>query len=212
MIRAGLFLISLLFSAFVLADSFDDEFKASYEKAISAALAHAPKEKSIYQLRGDAQLAAQYYLDELTTKHKMPRYELGTIRFYGSLPDGAAGIASACPDDENYIISLAEILYYRNYEEFIHIVIPHEVAHVFVCLVGGFEWDPDSEDKNWAAAHGTKWQFAMTDLNFYNPMMESKHSMNMSFTRVYEARMNDIAQRRLLSLGPVDLFDYIGDP
>jgi len=36
-------------------------------------------------------------------------------------------------------MDLNEILFLRNYEEFMHMIIPHEVAHIVTCLRGGFE-------------------------------------------------------------------------
>ena len=146
--------------------------EATYEvvlrKHLIEALVYAPKGKSVYQLRGDAQAQAQLLLNRLTTKHNLVPYNLPGIRFRGALRRGAAGTATPC-ENEARIIYLNEILFYRNYEEFLYGVIPHEVAHVFTCLNGGYIDD----------AHGTEWEQAMVDLGFKNVEKEKTHELDL---------------------------------
>ena len=160
---------------------------SSYEESIQESLEHAPKEFTRWQLRGNAQIAAQELLDRLTEKYKLPRHELPTIRWAGLLgnPD-AAGEARNCYVDGRGTpkhfpyrgqITLNEILFLRNYEEYMHIIIPHEVAHVFTCLHGGFVYDSDETD--WQAEHGPEWERAMRDLGFIDPTKFKTHELDM---------------------------------
>jgi len=65
----------------------DKAVKEAEHDAIQKALEFAPKGRSIYQLRGEAQTEVQRLLDRLTTKYELPRYELEGIRFQPSLRD-----------------------------------------------------------------------------------------------------------------------------
>ncbi|KKL82763.1 hypothetical protein LCGC14_1981540 [marine sediment metagenome] len=139
-----------------------------YKEVITEAMEFAPKGKSIYQLRGDAQTKAQNVLDRLTKHYRVPRYVIPAIQFKGILQKpGDAGSTPGCEEPIRYIF-LNEILYLRNYEEYIHMIIPHEVAHVFVCLRGGYEED----------SHGIEWWSVMRDLGFQNPLNEIRHEMD----------------------------------
>lgn len=155
--------------------------EATYEvilrKHLKYALIYAPKGKSIYQLRGDAQTEAQRVLDKLTTKHNLPSYDLPGIRFRGALPRGAAGTASNC-DVEVRIISLNEILYYRNYEEYLYSIIPHEVAHAFTCLQGGYTEE-----------HGSEWESVMIDLGFKN--IEKTHELDLGPVYKFQLELSE---------------------
>ena len=153
-------------------------YETVYKHHLSHSIRYAPTGMSIYQLRGEAQLVAQTALNYLTTKNKIPPHNLSSIRFRGALRRNAAGQATPC-DMAKRIISLNEILYHRHYEEFIHAVIPHEVAHVFVCLNGG---DADTDP------HGPEWESAMIDMHFLNPDNEKTHEMDMQ--PVYEYQMD----------------------
>jgi hypothetical protein len=160
---------------------------SSYEEAVEESLQYAPKEYTRWQLRGNAQQFAQAYMDKLTDKHNLPRYELPTIAWRGVLNNpNAAGEATNC-----YIngrgtgrhfpyrgrITLNEILFLRNYEEFMYIVIPHEVAHIFSCVQGGFVYDDHETD--WEAEHGPEWEQAMKDLGFIDPTKFKNHHLDM---------------------------------
>lgn len=161
-------------------------YDSVYRRHLDEAFVFAPKGKSLYQLRGDAQTRAQELLNLLTTKHKLPTYTLPGIRFRGALPRGAAGTATVC-ENPNRIISLNEILYYRNYNEFIYSVIPHEVAHVFTCITGGYVGDE----------HGEEWESAMIDMHFLNPDDEKTHELDMNPVYRYQLDLSE-------SMGEID--------
>ena len=156
--------------------------KKVYKEVITEAMEFAPKGKSIYQLRGDAQTEAQRILDRLTNHYRVPRYVLPAIQFKGVLQKpGDAGAASECEDPITYIF-LNEILYLRNYEEYIYMIIPHEVAHVFVCLRGGYEED----------SHGIEWWSVMRDLGFRDPSNEIRHEINTEPVYEYQRKLGNI--------------------
>ena len=155
--------------------------KRIYKEVITEAMTYAPKGKSIYQLRGDAQTEAQRILDRLTNHYRVPRYVLPAIQFKGILQSaGDAGAASECEDDITYIF-LNEILYLRNYEEYIFAIIPHEVAHVFVCLRGGYE----------EFSHGSEWKSVMRDLGFREPSNEIRHLMDTEPVYDYQRKLGE---------------------
>jgi len=156
--------------------------KRVYKEVIAEAMTFAPKGKSIYQLRGDAQTEAQRVLDRLTKHYRVPRYVLPAIRFKGYLQaTGDAGAASECEEPITYIF-LNEILYLRNYEEYIHIIIPHEVAHVFVCLRGGYE----------EFSHGPEWKLVMRDLGFREPEAWIRHNIDTEPVYEYKQRLGKL--------------------
>lgn len=170
----------------------DQVAREAEDDAIRKALEFAPEGKSIYQLRGDAQVEAQRVFDRLATKYDMPRYELEGIHFLPSIKDDAAGTATDCRAavDGRYIIRLNEILFLRNYEYFMHIIVPHEVAHIMTCLRGGYEIDK-GETIN-AAAHGEEWKQVMLDIGFLEPQNYITHMLDMR--SVYEYNL-DVALR-----------------
>lgn len=156
--------------------------KRVYKEVIDEAMTFAPKGKSIYQLRGDAQTEAQRILDRLTKHYRVPRYIIPTIQFKGILLSaGDAGAASECEDPITYIF-LNEILYLRNYEEYIHVIIPHEVAHVFVCLRGGYE----------EFSHGSEWKSVMRDIGFREPSNEITHLLDTEPVYDYQRKLGNI--------------------
>lgn len=156
--------------------------KKIYKQVIDEAMTFAPKGKSIYQLRGDAQTEAQRILDRLTKHYRVPRYILPAIMFKGILQSsGDAGAASECEDPIRYIF-LNEILYLRNYEEFFDMIIPHEVAHTFVCLRGGYK----------EFSHGSEWKLVMRDLGFREPAKEIRHSFDIGPVYDYQRRLGEI--------------------
>jgi len=164
-------------------DVYDKPLTVTREETIEEAMQYAPEGKTIYQLRGDAQKAAQDSLDRLTKLHNLPRYELTAIRFGLVLHNDVAAAVPPCEDEygnpvENFYINVNEILFLRNYEEFIHMWIPHEVAHIFSCLNGGYTWD--SNETRWEAEHGQEWEQAMKDLGFINPAGLKTHEMDMT--------------------------------
>lgn len=159
-------------------------YDSVYRRHLDEAFLFAPKGKTMYQLRGDAQARAQEMLNLLTTKHEMPPYDLSGIRFRGSLQRGAAGTATRC-ESPSRIISLNEILYYRNYNEFIYSVIPHEVAHVFTCLTGGYGGYGIGDE------HGEKWEAAMTDMHIVNPEEEKTHELDMNPVYLYQLDLSE---------------------
>ena len=168
----------------------------AYDEAINESLVQAPEGLSIYQLRGNAQKEAQRLLDKITDERDLPRYELNTIRFRGTLRDGAAGTASNCEDEDgvvetSFTISLNEILFLRNYEDFIHIIIPHEVAHVVTCLSGGFDWN-EKEESMHRAAHGEEWFQVMKELGFPEPQKYVTHDLDMLPVYLYK---NNLAKK-----------------
>ena len=170
-------------------DLIEGAIDEAYDEAIDESLTHAPDGLTIYQLRGNAQKEAQRVLDKITDKRGLPRYELNTIRFAGSLRDGAAGTASNCENDfgvreTSFTISLNEILFLRNYEEFINVIIPHEVAHVTTCLSGGFEWEPGETQHQ--AAHGEEWFQVMKEIGFLEPEKFVTHDLDMTAVYLYK--------------------------
>lgn len=169
----------------------EEAVRDAEEVAIQTALEVAPQGKSIYQLRGDAQTEAQRLLDKLTDKYEMPRYQLSGIRFRPSLRDSAAGTATGCEvEDGIYIMTLNEILFLRNYEEFMHMIIPHEVAHIVTCLQGGFEIEEDESPSK--AAHGEEWRQVMLDIGFLKPEEYITHHLDMTAVIMYDL---DLARR-----------------
>ena len=109
-----------------------------YQQVRKEAMEYAPRNKSLYQLRGAAQVRAQLIINRLTTKYRLPRFQLSGIRFRDVLAGiTVAGSASHC-SQPNLILFLNEILFLRNYDNFMSDIIPHEVAHIVVCLQGGF--------------------------------------------------------------------------
>ena len=183
-------------------EQMDEAVKQAEYDAVQKSLEFAPEGKSIYQLRGDAQTEAQRLLDKLTTKYEIPRYELSGIRFRPALIDSAAGTATGCNSEKIYIMSLNEILFLRNYEEFMYMIIPHEVAHIMTCLQDGYDRKED-ESKN-QAAHGEEWKQVMLDLGFLEPGNYITHSFNM--TPVYEYEL-DVARRlnKVFNEGELDV-------
>lgn len=175
--------------------------ETSYDEAIEQSLPHAPKEFSRWQLRGNAQTIAQAAMDKLTEKHNLPRHELPTIQWAGVLQNPtAAGEARNCyingrGSNKHFPyrgqITLNEILFLRNYEEFVYIIIPHEVAHVFTCLQGGFVYDGDETD--WQAEHGPEWEQAMKDLGFVDPTKFAHHQLDLHPIMIY----SDTLYRRI---------------
>jgi len=169
----------------------DNAMEDAYDEAIRTALVYAPDGLSIYQLRGSAQKEAQRLLDKITDKRGLPRYELNAIRFAGVLRDGAAGTATNCKDPEglrwSFTISLNEILFFRNYEDFIYIVIPHEVAHIVSCLSGGFDKKDDETPRQ--AAHGEEWVQIMKELGFVNPEKYIEHDLDMVPIEMYKRNL-----------------------
>ena len=165
----------------------------AYDQAINESLVYAPDGISKFQLRGNAQTEAQRLLDKITDERSLPRYELNTLRFRGTLRDGAAGTASECEDvskgsEASYTISLNEILFLRNYEDFIHIIIPHEVAHVMVCLSGGYEWN-EKDESHHRAAHGEEWFQVMKELGFPEPQKYVTHDLDMLPVYLYKTNL-----------------------
>ncbi len=165
--------------------------QTAYDEAIEKSLEFAPEGHTLYQLRGFAQTQAQQLLDQLTDHYFLPRHELNSIRFVPVLRDGAAGTASPCTTEEGtpsptYTISLNEILFLRNYEEFMEEIIPHEVAHVITCLNGEMEFEPGEDF--WSAVHGEEWIEAMLVLGFLNP--EKMRTHNLDDKPVHEFQRN----------------------
>ena len=159
------------------------------ERHIEQAFEFAPPGYSIYQLRGFAQTQAQQMLDQLTDHYNLPRYELSAIRFKPLLRDnGAAGTTTGCEKDgtrqTNIVVNLNEILFLRNYDVFMNEIIPHEVAHVIVCLRGGFKQEPGEDF--WEAAHGEEWLEAMHVLGYTHAEEMRTHKLDM--TPVFEYR------------------------
>ena len=166
----------------MIVDTMDKAQQSTHKSAIEESIKFAPEGFSIYQLRGFAQTQSQQKLDQLTHHYDIPRYQLNTVRFVPILRDGAAGTASSChkPDgtrETSYTISYNEILYLRNYEVFMNHVIPHEVAHVIVCLRGGFK--QERNESFWSAAHGEEWVEAMLVLGFLKPEDYRTHNLDM---------------------------------
>lgn len=159
----------------------------TYDKAIKASLVYAPDGLSKYQLRGNAQKEAQRLLDRLTSKRGLPIHELNTIRFRGTFGDGAAGTVSPCNPETSSTISLNEILFYRNYEDFIHVIVPHEVAHVMTCLTGGFEREDDETSSQ--AAHGKEWLQIMKEIGFPEPEKYVTHDLDMLPVYLYKVNL-----------------------
>ena len=87
-------------------------------------------------------------------------------------------------------MSLNEILFLRNYEEFIHMIIPHEVAHIVSCLQGGFEIEEGESDTD--AAHGEEWRQVMLDIGFKEPEKYVTHHLDMAPVHEYDL---DLARR-----------------
>ncbi len=169
----------------------EEAVREAEDVAVQKALEFAPQEKSIYQLRGDAQTEAQRLLDKLTDKHELPRYELSGIRFRPSLKDSAAGTVTGCEAENGiFVMSLNEILFLRHYEVFMHMIIPHEVAHIVSCLQGGFEIGEDESASE--AAHGEEWRQVMLDIGFIEPEKFITHHLNMDPVHEYD---RDLARR-----------------
>lgn len=169
----------------------DNATKDAYDEAVNESLTYAPSGFSIYQLRGNAQKEAQRLLNKLTDNRGLPRYELNTIRFIGTLRDSAAGTATRCKNDFGELemsltISLNEILFLRNYENFIHIIVPHEVAHVITCLSGGYERKEGETLQQ--ASHNKEWFQAMREIGFPEPGKYITH--NLDLTPVYLYKRN----------------------
>ena len=187
-------------------DQIEHAMDSSFEEAVDEAFPYAPEGLTRWQLRGIAQKTAQAALNKLTEKYRLPQHELPTIHWRGTLNNpAAAGEARNCYANGrgsgkhiNYRghIALNEILFLRNYEEFIYIIIPHEVAHVFVCLQGGFVYDNDETD--WQAEHGPEWERVMKDLGFIEPSKFSTHQFDMTPVNKY---YNTLMERLGKSLG-----------
>lgn len=184
-------------------DQVDYVTVSTYEEAVNESLIYAPKGYTRWQLRGHAQKAAQESLNKLTDKHKLPRYELPGIRWAGILETPtAAGQATNCFENGRHTpkhspyrghIKLNELLFFRNYNEYIYIVIPHEVSHVFVCLNGGFVYDDNETD--WQAEHGPEWERAMKELGFISPEKFKTHLLDLAPVFNYG---NTLIERTLL--------------
>ncbi|KKM02523.1 hypothetical protein LCGC14_1783560 [marine sediment metagenome] len=157
--------------------------KKIYTQVIKEAMEFAPKGKSIYQLRGAAQTEAQRVLDRLTKHYRVPRYVIPGIKFRPVLDTtGDAGAVTEC-DNPKYPIKymfLNEILFLRNYEEYMHVIIPHEAAHLFVCLRGGYK----------EYAHGSEWKSVMRDLGFRKP--EILHSLDTDPVYQFQYRLGKL--------------------
>jgi hypothetical protein len=168
-------------------DVYETAISASREEAIEEAMKHAPKGKSIYQLRGDAQKAAQDSLDRLTKLHNLPRYELPAIRFHLATQNNMT----------NFFIQANEILFLHNYEEYLYMWIPHEVSHIFACLNGGYSLDittHQTPETRWEIEHGQEWEQAMKDLGFVDPKQYKTHEMDM--TPVYDYKKSLVKRLR----------------
>ena len=155
-----------------------------YQDEIMAAMIYAPPDKTKYQLRGDAQQYAQSLFTHLSERHGISRFRLPGIIFLPVLVvdnnTGAAGTSSGC-SSWRYQIRLNEILFYRNYSEYMRMVIAHEVAHIAVCL----EYRTEGED-----VHGEYWESIMRKLGFLNPHNEVIHHLNLEPVRRYQERIN----------------------
>lgn len=171
--------------------SMESAMSSAYDKALNDALPFAPSGYTIYQLRGFAQKEAQRLLDSLTDRYILPRYELTGIVFAGDLGFGRAAYVPACVSEfgqveTNHEISINEILFLRHYEDFLHIYIPHEVAHIATCLRGGFPIERGETLHD--AAHSDEWIQVMKDLGFVEPKQYIFHSLNMG--PVYEYKLD----------------------
>jgi hypothetical protein len=180
-------------------DVYETAISASREEAIEEAMKHAPKGKSIYQLRGDAQKAAQDSLDRLTKLHNLPRYELPAIRFHLATQNNIAAAVPPCTDDNgntvtNFFIQANEILFLHNYEEYLYMWIPHEVSHIFACLNGGGYSLDITPETRWEIEHGQEWEQAMKDLGFVDPEQYKTHEMDM--TPVYDYKRSLVKRLR----------------
>lgn len=172
-------------------DSMEAAMSGAYDKALNDALPFAPSGYTIYQLRGNAQKEAQQLLDGLTYRYNLPRYELTGIVFTGDLGFGRAAYVPSCVSEfgrveTNHVISINEILFLRNYEDFLYIYIPHEIAHIVTCLRGGFPIERGETLHD--AAHSEEWIQVMKDLGFIEPENHIFHSLNMG--PVYEYKLD----------------------
>ena len=178
----------------------DLSLQQAYDDAITKSLAFAPTGRTIFLLRGDAQTKAQEVLDQMTEFYELPRYELPTIRFRPVLHSKAAGTASNCEDaiiDGSYEISLNEILFLRNYDAFMKWVIPHEVAHIVTCMLGGFDQTVDEPLQQ--AAHGEEWLQVMRDMGFEHPEQLRWHNFDMSPVAEYRTEIRKRMKSALFS-------------
>jgi len=141
-----------------------------YQQVREEAMEFAPPDKTLYQLRGSAQTRAQLIINRLTKKYRLPRFQLSGIRFRDVLATPTvAGSTNHCLKPER-IIFLNEIMFLRNYENFMSNIIPHEVAHLVVCLRGGFE----GQNLPHTDAHGPEWEEVMRDLGFFRPLQTQR--------------------------------------
>jgi len=137
-------------------------------------------------LRGAAQTRAQLLINQLTKRYRLPRFQLSGIRFRDVL--GTPTVAAStnhCLKPER-IIFVNEILFLRNYEEFMSNLIPHEVAHLIVCLRGGFE----GQELPHQDPHGPEWEEVMRDLGFFRPIQTQRtHDLDTMPVIEYTSRV-----------------------
>ena len=63
-----------------------------------------------------------------------------------------------------------------------YMIIPHEVAHVFVCLRGGYE----------EISHGSEWKLVMRDLGFREPSAYIRHMMDTEPVYDYQRKLGKL--------------------
>lgn len=159
------------------------------EFAINESMKFAPKGKTVFQLKGDAQIRAQQLLDKLTKFYNMPPYQLSAIQFEPMLGTLDRAGEVSCNDSTRKIsMALNIILYLRNYNEFHEIIIPHEVAHIIDCL----QIIEKQEQLFWIDTHGEDWQIIMHDIGFPAPEQQIHHDLDTLPVYLYH---EDLSQR-----------------
>ena len=158
-----------------------DTIREEWDIAINDALMHAPQDKTRWQFRGDAQTYAQMQMDNLTHALNIIPVELSAIN-WTTFGDGAAAKTRCNITARRPTILMDEILFLRNYREYMRMVISHEVAHAAVCVKYG-EIRKDS--------HGNKWTEMMHILGFTHAHDEIKHHMDYSPVSSFYQKLRD---------------------
>jgi len=154
----------------------------AYQEEVDRAMKFAPEGKSIYQLRGDAQMRAQELFKKAAELYDIPEYEISGLRW--DLRDDRAGAATQCVDGPPYVISMNEILFLRNYDEMIKQTIVHEVAHIVTCLR-----HPELGRSAEYLPHGSEWQAIIQDLG---GLPDQFHNMDTRPLVLYHLRVDVI--------------------
>ena len=157
-----------------------EEIQRIYQEEVDRAFKLAPEDKSIFQLRGDANTRAEELFKKAAELYDIPEYDIGALLW--DLRDDRAGAATACRDGPPYEITMNEILFLRNYDDMMHQTIAHEVAHVVTCLRY-----PELTASADFQAHGPSWQAIIHDLG---GQVSQFHNLDITPINLYHLRVD----------------------